>query len=540
VTATLTKARPGNDSLSMGGMLLSAASDGPNRPAIVSDRGIITYRDLADDTLRLADSLRREFGADPGDRVAALLDSHEQYVNLWHATAMGSGALVPLNVRLSAREIAFTLADCDPSVIVVDAANATTLTEALRLLPGPHPPVVTRGEVADLPAAGTVGDLIAAGEPRDPARVDGSELALLVYTGGTTGRSKGCAHDRERLAACCLLMSRVMALDESTSWMAALPMFHVGALAQALFAFANGSSIRLLDRFDPAVCLRAISEDALTHISGVPTTHGMLLSHPDFTPERLASVRTIVYGGEPMPTALRLRMQDVMPEAEFVTIYGQTETLANVTWLGDEGHRAGGERSSSVGRPFPGVQVEIRDPESGAVVPVGEPGEICIKSPTMMRGYWRNPEADEAAFDGSGWYRSGDAGRFDAEHNLYVVDRVKDMIISGGENVYCLEVENVLREHEGVAAAAVVGVPDERWGEVVHAEVILVPGAELGEAELVAFVRQRLAGYKTPKSVGFRTDPFPVSPVGKVLKRALRDDVLADRADDNAQSGISV
>jgi long-chain acyl-CoA synthetase len=283
----------------------------------------------------------------------------------------------------------------------------------------------------------------------------------------------------------------------------------------------------VVDRFEPTTCISAIDSYQVTHLGGVVTMHSMVLNHNDYTPEKLASLRTIVYGGEPMPTPLRLRMQNELPSAHLLNLYGQSEDMGLVSALDDAGHRGGGARSHSVGRPFEGVSVEIRDPETGVPVPAGEPGEICIKSPTMMRGYWGNTEANEAAFDSRGWYRSGDAGRVDDEGFLFVVDRVKDMIISGGENVYCLEVENALREHVGVAAAAVVGLPDERWGEVVHAEVILVPGAVVGQEELVAFVRERLAGYKAPKSVGFRSGPFPVSSVGKVLKRALRDEVLA-------------
>jgi acyl-CoA synthetase (AMP-forming)/AMP-acid ligase II len=246
---------------------------------------------------------------------------------------------------------------------------------------------------------------------------------------------------------------------------------------------------------------------------------GMLLNHPEFRPERLGSLRTLTYGASPMPGALLDELLTLFPGIEIFQGYGMTESSAVLTMLGPEEHRKGGERLRSAGRPLMGVVLSIQDP-TGAILPTGETGEVCARAGNFMREYWNKPDATDDAFRG-GWYHSGDAGYLDRDGYLYLVDRVKDMIVTGGENVYPAEVESVLAGHPAVADVAVIGVPDDVWGESVKAIVVRRPGQALTESEFLDWSRGRLAGYKRPRSVDF-IEAIPRNPSGKVLKRELR------------------
>jgi acyl-CoA synthetase (AMP-forming)/AMP-acid ligase II len=252
----------------------------------------------------------------------------------------------------------------------------------------------------------------------------------------------------------------------------------------------------------------------------VPTMVQMVLDHPDFAPERLSSLRVLVYGASPMPTALVDRLLALFPSLDIYQGYGMTESCGLLTVLGAEEHRLGGELLKSAGRPLPGTMLSIQDMD-GNLLPPGETGEVCARSGNFMREYWNRPEQTAKSFAG-GWYHSGDAGFLDKQGYLFLVDRVKDMIVSGGENIYSAEVENALASHPAVAQVAVIGIPSDKWGESVHAIVVLQAGATATEEELQEWTRERIAGYKVPKAVEFRTDPLPLSGALKVLKRDLR------------------
>jgi acyl-CoA synthetase (AMP-forming)/AMP-acid ligase II len=247
---------------------------------------------------------------------------------------------------------------------------------------------------------------------------------------------------------------------------------------------------------------------------------GMLLNHPEFKPERLASLETLTSGASPMPGALLDTLLGFFPDINIFQGYGMTEASAVLTALGPDDHREGGPRLRSAGKAVPGVVLSIQDPE-GNILPAGDTGEVCARAGNFMREYWNKPEATAEVFEG-GWYHSGDAGYLDDDGYLFLVDRVKDMIVTGGENVYSVEVENALASHPAVAQVAVIGIPSEQWGEAVHAIVVVREGHECTEAELIEHSREWIAGYKIPKSVELRSEPLPLSGAMKVLKRELR------------------
>ncbi|MEZ5168410.1 MAG: AMP-binding protein [Acidimicrobiales bacterium] len=266
--------------------------------------------------------------------------------------------------------------------------------------------------------------------------------------------------------------------------------------------------------------LDLIEAHGVTQTTMVPTMIGMMINHPEFTPERVATLRELIYGAPPMPAALLDRLIDMFPELDIYQGYGMTECSAILTVLGAEEHRAHGARLRSAGRSAPGVTLSIRD-DAGDPVARGETGEVWARGGNFMREYWNKPEATAEVFE-HGWYHTGDAGYLDDDDYLFLVDRVKDMIVTGGENVYSAEVESALSKHPAVAQVAVIGIPHEMWGEQVHAVVVLAPDTETTEEELQAFARESIAGYKVPKSVEFRAEPLPLSGAMKVLKRELR------------------
>jgi long-chain acyl-CoA synthetase len=290
---------------------------------------------------------------------------------------------------------------------------------------------------------------------------------------------------------------------------------------------AQGGVSVFLPLFDPARALALCEKYRVTQTVMVPTMIGMLLNHPEFRAEQLASLKVLSYGASPMPAALLDQLLATFPALDVVQGYGMTESSAVLTRLGAEDHRAGGPRLQSAGLPVPGVVLSIQDP-SGRMLPTGETGEVCARAGNFMREYWKQPEATAEAFR-DGWYHSGDAGYLDSDGFLFLVDRVKDMIVTGGENVYSVEVENAIASHPAVAQVAVIGIPSEKWGEAVHAIVVLRPGATTTEVEIIDHAREWIAGYKLPKSVEFRAEPLPLSGAMKVLKRELRDPYWAGR-----------
>jgi long-chain acyl-CoA synthetase len=296
-------------------------------------------------------------------------------------------------------------------------------------------------------------------------------------------------------------------------------MFHVAGTANVLACTWVGARHVILPRFDPAAVLTAVEHERATHAVFVPTMLAMLLDHPDFRSADLSSLRHIQYAASPISAELQRRVLEAF-DCDVAQFYGMTEAAPTVSHLSPEDHRSG-DRLRSMGAPVAGVQVQVRDPQGEGLAP-GEIGELWIRGPNVMLGYWNRPDATaEVLVDG--WYRSGDVAYADERGYLFMVDRAKDMIITGGENVYSIEVESALADHPDVREAAVFGVPHERWGEAVHAVVVLAPGSDVDPEALIDHCRGRIAGFKVPRSVDVREEPLPKSGAGKVLKSTLRE-----------------
>jgi len=310
-------------------------------------------------------------------------------------------------------------------------------------------------------------------------------------------------------------------LHEDFVYLHQTPMFHAASMGGVLGIPASGGLSTFIPLFDPKAVLDAIETHQVTMTVMVPTMIGMLLGHPDFAPERMASLEVLTYGASPMPTPLLEKLLAMFPDLGIYQGYGMTESSAVLTSLGPAEHRRGGDLLRSAGRPLSGIVLSIQDGE-GNLLPAGETGEVCARAGNIMREYWKRPKETKEAFRG-GWYHTGDAGYLDDGGYLFLVDRVKDMIVTGGENVYSAEVENAIASHPAVEQVAVIGIPDETWGESVHAVIVSKESATVTADEIRAWARDRIAGYKVPKSVEFRDEPLPLSGAMKILKRELRD-----------------
>jgi len=379
--------------------------------------------------------------------------------------------------------------------------------------------VVMIGE-GDAPHDVAYEDLLASSAPEIPDEPEEDDAAILMYTGGTTGLPKGVLLDHRAEMLNLYHVMQMWRFSAEDVFLHQTPMFHAASMGGMLGVPAQGGASVFLPLFDPARVLELCEQHSVTQTVMVPTMIGMLLNHPEFRPERLAALRAPTYGASPMPAALLERLLSTFPMLDVFQGYGMTESSAVLTALGPREHRAGGPRLRSAGLPLPGVVLSIQDHAGNAVAP-GETGEVCARAGNFMREYWKQPEATAEAFRG-GWYHSGDAGYLDPDGYLFLVDRVKDMIVTGGENVYSVEVDNAIASHPAVEQVAAIGIPSEKWGEAVHAIVVVREGATVTESEIIDHAREWIAGYKLPKSVEIRTEPLPLSGAMKVLKRELR------------------
>lgn len=476
---------------------------------------------FAERVARLAAGLT-SLGIEPGDRVAIMALNSDRYLETIFATFWAGGVLNPVNIRWSPQEVAYSLNDCDTRVLIVDATFAPLVPKLRDLVPS-----LAHVLALDAPGAGEDYEAMVEGNaPAADAVRRGDELAAILYTGGTTGLPKGVMLSHTQLA---LNAMGVTAGTQHAGDLPALhvsPLFHVAGMT-AVFQYAQrGAPQVLLPAFDPSETLRLIEEEAIADVFLVPTMLRRVIDHPDLARRQTTSLKTIRYGAAPIDTTLLRRAMAAFPQARFLQLYGQTECGPCVTQLAPEDHAdPDAPRIGSAGKPLPMAEVRLEDAE-GADVPPGEVGEICVRGPSLMLGYWNKPQETAAALR-KGWMHTGDAGRFDADGFLTIVDRTKDMIITGGENVYSTEVENALATAQGVGACAVIAVPDETWGERVHA-VVVPAGERPREADLEAHCRALIATYKVPKSFEF-VDELPLSPAGKVLKTALRERWWGDR-----------
>jgi fatty-acyl-CoA synthase len=482
--------------------------------AAIDDRGVVmTYRELAGRSRALAGQLRAA-GCRPGDRIATLTGNSAEHVVLFFACARAGLVLVPLSWRLTAPELAAQLADAEPALFCVEEEFGVTAQAALALLPAPVP--VRRLGAVEPAATGPAG-----AEPGPDVPVADDDPLLMIYTSGTMRRPRGAVLTHANCFWTTLSLSRTLPIQSDDVVLSILPQFHIGAWTiQNLLAWWTGARVVLERGFDPGRVLRLVGEKRVTTMMGVPATYLFLAQHPAFAAADLTSFRYAVVGGAPMPEPL-LRTW-LARGVRLAQGYGLTEAAPNVLCLRPEDAR---EHAGSAGRPYPHVDVALADPVSGALLDGPGTGELLVRGPNVFAGYWRDPEGTAFALR-DGWLHTGDLASRDADGYHRILDRVDDVFISGGENVSPAEVESVLFEHRAVADVAVVGRPDERWGEVGVAYVVMRPGALTDAVELTGHCRARLAPYKVPREVVF-VDELPRSSVGKVLRRALREGARA-------------
>ncbi len=484
-----------------------------DKTAVVDGDFRSSYASHLERVLRLGDALH-SLGVGPGDRFAVMALNGHQMIELYHASLLTGAVINPLNLKLAPKELEFILADSGAKVCFADASFAPAIDKvrgSSRLV------LVGSGDVAHDAA---YEDLLGSGRAALPPEPDEDSPAVLMYTGGTTGLPKGVVIAQRALALDLYKVATRWAMDERYVYLHQTPMFHAASLGGILAVPAVGGTTTSVPLFDPERVVEVIEKDRVTMTVMVPTMIAMMLDHPSFDPSRVASLAILTYGASPMPTALLERLMRALPDVDLYQGYGMTENCGLLTALGPEEHRRGGDVLRSAGRPLPGSVVSIQD-EQGRPLPPGETGEVCARAGNYMREYWNRPGETEVAFRG-GWYHTGDVGYVDADGYVYLVDRVKDMIVTGGENVYSAEVENAVASHPAVAQVAVIGIPSERWGEEVLAIVVAKPGVSVTEDEVKAWARERIAGYKVPKRVELRAEPLPLSGAMKVLKRELR------------------
>lgn len=486
----------------------------PERRALVQGNRTISFAEYDAVSNRIANGLLAH-GVEPGDRIGFLgLNSPDFYFALT-ATARTRGAFIPFNWRLSAPELGQLIEDSTARVVFVERQLADLWNAAL---------VASEVVIETIWFDGE--DTLErryAGEHATKTNLFISEedIAVQLYTSGTTGKPKGVmlSHGGFNRMRLCEHLEPAYQWHEGDIFINPLPNFHLLSIGIAFQCLYNGVAVSIVRQFDPGAVCEAIQRDRPTLLTLTPTMIQMLLDHPRAAETDFSSLRMVLYAGSPISLGLIRRAIAQMP-CQFMQFYGATEACGAFTILRPGEHDLEDEaRLQSCGRPLPLIELRIVD-VAGNDVPEGAPGELIARAPAITAGYWKQEEATAKVLQ-NGWYRTGDVARRDAEGLYYIVDRVKDMIVSGGENIYCAEVENALSTHPEVAQVAVIGVPDARWGEAVLACVIRQPDSRLDEAGLIAHARTLLAGYKVPKRVAFM-ESFPLVPSGKVSKKDLR------------------
>jgi long-chain acyl-CoA synthetase len=477
----------------------------------------ITYRALDQRASRVAQGLIAA-GIPPAGRIAVLAKNDPAFFELWFGAAKASVVLVPVNFRLAPPEIAFVINDAGAELLFVGADFYPAVEKVASELKAVRRIIALDGNHAAWPDYRRWRE---AQEPVDPQRpIRGQDCAIQMYTSGTTGHPKGAQLSHDNLLA---LLPR--ALEQWGNWhdgdvnLVCMPLFHIGGSGWGLVGLYRGVENVLTRDFDPPAILRIIEQQRVTKAIFVPAMMLFLLQAPQARDTDFSSLELIVYGASPAPLDLIRRALQVFG-CGLAQVYGLTETTGAITYLPPEDHGEHAiERMKSCGKPMDGVEIKVVD-AFGKELPPGEVGEVVCRTPQVMLGYWHLEDATRRAIR-DGWFHSGDAGYMDKDGYLYIYDRVKDMIVSGGENIYPAEVESALFGHPAIADVAVIGVPDEQWGEAVKAIVVKKPEAPVTAAEIIAYARERIAGYKLPRSVDF-VAALPRNPSGKILKRELR------------------
>ncbi|HEY1933260.1 MAG TPA: long-chain fatty acid--CoA ligase [Acetobacteraceae bacterium] len=494
--------------------LIRATQTKPNGPSTIFRDRRRTWRETEARVARIAGGLRQR-GMRKGDRAAILALNSDRYFEYLFAVPAAGGVTVPLNIRLAPPEISYILQDSGATTLFIDAPFAPVL-EHLGGRPSTLRDIVWLDDEA--PPAGMIAfeDLLDAPPFSDVIAQD-DDIAGIFYTGGTTGQAKGVMLSHINLVTNAANIVVAVGYQSDSIYLHAPPMFHLADGASTLALTMLGGIHVFIPRFDPAVVAATIEAERVTNTLLVPTMINALVNYPGLKQHDLSTLKMVPFGASPMPDAVLQRATETLPDCRWLHVYGMTEAAPLVTALETKDALT---RSRSCGKAALMVEVRIADVDDSEV-PRGTVGELQVRGPNVMLGYWNKPEQTAAALRG-GWYHSGDGAYMDDDGYVYIVDRLKDMIISGGENIYSAEVESAISTLDGVAEVAVIGVPSEQWGETVHAIVVPRIGRTLTEDAVVAHCRELIAHYKCPRSVDIRAMSLPLSGAGKVLKTELR------------------
>ena len=514
------------DRYAVAGLIRHLSAVQPDDEMLVEGETRRTWRQQFDVACRVAQAAARD-GLGVGDRIAFLDRNGIAYFDFLFGGSLVGAVNVAVNWRLAPAEMAAIIEDSRAPVLALHPDYLS----ALAAMPGGLPAVrriVVLGD-ADAasfpdPRAVSFGQWLEGCPAEDPGHVGApGEVSMQLYTSGTTGLPKGVMLTNANLSTAVSEAGETFHIADDTVSLVAMPLFHIGGSGWALCAMSRGGRSVILRDVDPVRLLRLVETEGITETFVVPAVLMLLLATPELATADLSSLRLIFYGASPISEDVLVKCMATFG-CGFCQVYGMTETTGAITALAFEDHDPDGPRRGllrSAGKPHSSVELRIVDPDMCADAAIGEVGEVWTRSPYNMVGYWGKADETARTIDGDGWLRTGDAGYLDADGYLYLHDRIKDMVVSGGENIYPAEVENVLLAHPAVADAAVIGVPDEKWGETVKAIVVLAPGAELDEAAVIGHCRQHLAHYKCPTSVD-AVEALPRNPSGKILKRELR------------------
>jgi acyl-CoA synthetase (AMP-forming)/AMP-acid ligase II len=509
------------DVLTLGRMFEENAERRRDDVAVVCGDESRTNGELFRNGCRLAAALE-DLGMRKQDRMAVLSMNNIAFVEAYVAGWTAGYVVGTVNFRLALPEVIWILNDIAPRVLLIEGQYGPHIAAIREAVPSIMAVIAMDGEVDGALAYADVLANAPADMPSTRATED--DVACLIYTSGTTGRPKGCIMGQRENAFNLLVLALSMGCVPGDRFLCVMPLFHIGAMVVGLTVLANGGKIVIHRQFDPAGVVQSLANDRITHALLAPTMVQMVLDQPDIASHTYPDLRAIFYSAAPMPSNVLRRGMELLGKV-FLQMMGSSEG-SSTTWLSIDMHRPDGtpaerRRLQSIGTPYRTVGVRIVD-ESGQDCPPEVPGEMILKSPVMFRGYWNNTAATLDAIR-DGWFYSGDIGIMDEDGYIYLVDRKKDMIISGGENIYSREVEEALLQHPAVSQAAVIGCPDEQWGEIVCAVVVPVAGAVTNAEELAAHCQTLIASYKKPRKVVF-VEELPRMVSGKVDKKALRAD----------------
>ena len=487
-----------------------------------------TFAGFDANTNRVANALLA-LGLKKGDRIAYLGKNSDIYFELLMGAMKAGVVMAPVNWRLAGPEVAFIVGDCRAPALFVGPEFITQVHNIKADLPDVKHVITTEGGAPEWLDFAAWRDAQSADDPA--VTIEPKDIAIQLYTSGTTGKPKGAMLSHANL----LNLATSGNEAERPDWnkwssddvsLVAMPVFHIGGSGWGILGVYHGAKGVIAREFDATKVLDFIEQSGITKLFMVPAAMQFVVRQPRAKTTDFSRLKYMLYGASPIPAALLKECIEVF-KCGFVQLYGMTETTGTIVALPPEDHVEGLERMRSAGKALPGVEIAILDAD-GKRLPPGEVGEIATRSGSNMVGYWNLPEATARTIGSDGWLRTGDAGYMDKDGYVYIHDRIKDMIISGGENIYPAEVESALCDHPDVAEAAVIGIPDDKWGEAVKAVVVMKPGKSATATDIINFARTRIAGYKTPKSVEF-IEALPRNPSGKILRRNLRDPYWAGK-----------